>query len=106
MVDKCIDTFLKIVVPGRGAGESNWIMRNWRTLEQSAERQSREYDIRSSLRDWDANFPEIHHELIVRWVTGFVVSILAQAAYQTVKDVFFGKGGGRDHPGGRRVGRR
>ena len=50
IVDKAIELFLDIVTPGRGAGEKSWFMRGLRTLEQTAERTSRELDIRADLR--------------------------------------------------------
>ena len=60
-------------------------MRGWRQLEQSAERTSREMDIRTELRRWDTDFPEIHHELIVRWMAGAVVSIVVTSIYDAFK---------------------
>jgi len=56
-------------------------MRGIRAVEQSSDRASREIDIRRSLRDWDHRYPEIHHELIVRWVCGAVVSVVVTSIY-------------------------
>jgi hypothetical protein len=60
-------------------------MRGWRSLEQSAERTSRELDIRADLRRWDSDFPEIHHELIVRWLSGAVISVAVTTLYNALK---------------------
>jgi hypothetical protein len=60
-------------------------MRGWRSLEQSAERTSRELDIRADLRRWDNDFPEIHHELIVRWLSGAVISVAVTSLYNALK---------------------
>lgn len=56
-------------------------MRGWRQIEQSTDRASKEYDMRCSLRDWDARYPEIHHELIVRWLCGAAVSLVTTSLY-------------------------
>jgi hypothetical protein len=85
IVDYCINLFLNLTIPGRGAGENHWLMRGVRTVQQSAERTNREMDIRLQLRQWDHDFPEIHHELIVRWLFGAVVSLGITAIYQGLK---------------------
>mmetsp|Transcript_34035 Transcript_34035/g.81809 ORF Transcript_34035/g.81809 Transcript_34035/m.81809 type:complete len:125 (+) Transcript_34035:203-577(+) len=90
VVDKCIELFVDMFTPGRGVGEGNWIQRGVRQIEQTAERTQREVDIRSSLRDWDNSFPEIHHELIVRWVAGAVVSLTVSSIYNSLKGAIFG----------------
>lgn len=84
MVDKLIEIAVDVIVPGRGIGESNWFMKNWRNLEQSTEKKSREMDMRADLRRWDQQFPELHHELIVRYLAG----IVASAIVTTIYDVF------------------
>jgi hypothetical protein len=111
IVDKAIAFWLDIVTPGRGAGESNWwvervghyretpcrtthaqilnklfcrFQNGIRRFEQTSERASRELDIRRTLRDWDNQYPEIHHELIVRWVCGAIVSIVATSFYNGI----------------------
>mmetsp|Transcript_12803 Transcript_12803/g.24328 ORF Transcript_12803/g.24328 Transcript_12803/m.24328 type:complete len:118 (+) Transcript_12803:161-514(+) len=84
VVDKLINFWLNLVTPGRGAGESQWWMRAMRTLEQTGERTSRELDIRRDLRRWDQDHPEIHHELIVRYLCGAAASILATSLYRSV----------------------
>jgi hypothetical protein len=60
-------------------------MRGWRSLERGAERTSREMDMRADLRRWDNEFPEIHHELIVRWLSGAVVSMAVTSLYNALK---------------------
>jgi hypothetical protein len=80
MIRAAVDT----VVPGGGIGESNWFMKNWRTIEQSTRKTSRELEIRADLRRWDQQHPELHHELIVRYLTGIIASALVTAVY----DVF------------------
>lgn len=74
-----------MVTPGRGAGESDWWMRTFRSIEQTGERTSRELDIRRDLRQWDQDHPEIHHELIVRWVCGALVSVVATSIYSSLR---------------------
>ena len=59
-------------------------MRGLRTLEQTSERTQREMDIRNELRLWDRNYPEIHHELIVRWVAGAAVSLAVTSIYNSL----------------------
>ena len=56
-------------------------MRGLRSLEQSTERTSREIEIRGDLRNWDRDHPEIHHELIVRYLAGAAVSVVATSLY-------------------------
>jgi hypothetical protein len=85
IVDQCIYFFLDIVVPGRGTGENNWIMRGVRSVQVGTERAQKEIDIRSSLRDWDSQFPEIHHEMLVRWVCGAIASAVVTGVYQNMK---------------------
>ncbi|CAJ1953380.1 unnamed protein product [Cylindrotheca closterium] len=85
VVDKVIELFLDIVTPGRGAGENSWLMKGWRSIEQSFDRADREIEIRNDLRRWDNQFPEIHHELIVRWLSGAVVSIAVTSIYNGLK---------------------
>jgi len=84
IVDKVIEFWLDLVTPGRGAGGGNF----WnivRTLENSSDRVSREMDIRSNLRSWDRDHPQIHHELIVRYVCGAVVSVIATSLYNGLR---------------------
>lgn len=85
IVDKCIEFVLDLMIPGRGAGESNWMMRGYRSLEQGAERAQREVDIRTELRQWDNEFPQIHHELIVRWICGAIASAVITSIYNSLK---------------------
>lgn len=60
-------------------------MRAVRTLEQSSERTGRELDIRRDLRRWDQEHPEIHHELIVRYLCGALVSVAATSLYSSLR---------------------
>lgn len=66
------------------ASTCNRWQRGWRQIEQTAERTSREMDIRTELRNWDTQYPEIHHELIVRWVSGAVVSLVITSIYTSI----------------------
>ena len=60
-------------------------MRAVRTLEQSGERATREMDIRRDLRRWDQENPELHHEMIVRYACGALVSIAATSFYNSLR---------------------
>jgi hypothetical protein len=60
-------------------------MREWRNLEQSSAKYQRELDIRSQLRQWDEEFPWMHHELIVRYIAGLVVSGVVVSLYQSIR---------------------
>jgi hypothetical protein len=84
IVDKLIDFWLTLVIPGRGAGERTWWMQGLRSLEQQSERTAREIDVRAELRRWDREYPQIHHELIVRWVCGAAVSLLCTTLYNGI----------------------
>lgn len=84
IVDKLIDYWLTLVIPGRGAGERTWWMQGLRSLEQQSERTAREIDVRAELRRWDREYPQIHHELIVRWVCGAAVSLLCTTLYNGI----------------------
>lgn len=85
IVDKAIEFFIDVVTPGRGAGENSWFMKGWRTIEQSFDRADREIEIRNDLRRWDNQFPQIHHELIVRWLCGAVASMVVTSLYNELK---------------------
>ena len=79
-----IEFWLDLVTPGRGTGGGQF----WgviRTLENSTDRVNREMDIRSNLRAWDRDHPQIHHELIVRYVCGAVVSVIATSLYNGLR---------------------
>jgi hypothetical protein len=84
IVDKLIDFWLTLIIPGRGAGERTWWMQGLRSLEQQSERTAREIDVRADLRRWDREYPQIHHELIVRWVCGAAVSMLCTSLYHGI----------------------
>eukprot|EP01082_Thalassiosira_pseudonana_P006280 g5898.t1 g5898 contig20:391643-392433(-) len=88
IVDKLIEIAVDIIVPGRGAGESNLFMRNLRSFERDGDRISKELDIRSELRKWDQEFPYCHHELIVRYCVGFLASALAVFACEKFRSLF------------------
>ena len=60
-------------------------MRAVRNLEQTGERASRELDLRRDLRRWDQEHPDIHHELIVRYVCGALVSIAVTSIYNSFR---------------------
>jgi hypothetical protein len=60
-------------------------MKGWRSLEQSAERKQREIDIRRDLRKWDEEYPELHHELIVRYLAGAAASFLVTTIYNAIR---------------------
>mmetsp|Transcript_6660 Transcript_6660/g.14567 ORF Transcript_6660/g.14567 Transcript_6660/m.14567 type:complete len:115 (-) Transcript_6660:208-552(-) len=85
IVDELVRIWLDIVTPGRGAGESNWFFKGIRSIEQQAERTSRELDIRSDLRRWDEEFPWIHHELIIRYVVGGLASTTVMFLYNALR---------------------
>jgi hypothetical protein len=59
-------------------------MRGMRALEASAERTSRELEIRADLREWDMMHPQIHHELIVRYLCGAVASVGVTSIYNAL----------------------
>jgi hypothetical protein len=60
-------------------------MQGIRSIEQQTERTSRELDIRSQLRQWDRDYPQIHHELIVRYICGAIVSVGCTSFYNAIK---------------------
>mmetsp|Transcript_4416 Transcript_4416/g.9547 ORF Transcript_4416/g.9547 Transcript_4416/m.9547 type:complete len:117 (+) Transcript_4416:92-442(+) len=88
VVDKIVETVVDILVPGRGAGESNWFWRNVRSLERDSDRISKELDLRAELRNWDREFPYVHHELILRYFAGFLASALTVAAWGQIRSFF------------------
>jgi hypothetical protein len=85
IVDKIIAFWVDLCTPGRGAGERTWWMHGIRSIEQQTERTSREIDIRSSLRQWDRDYPQIHHELIVRYICGAVISVGCTSFYNAIR---------------------
>ena len=115
IVDKLIEAVVDVLVPGKGAGESNWFWRNLRSLERDSDRSkcfstwsfsqnktfmlnfasfslrssvSKELDIRQELRNWDREFPFFHHELIVRYAAGFLASAVAVSAFGQLRSLF------------------
>ncbi|KAL7580548.1 hypothetical protein ACA910_003675 [Epithemia clementina (nom. ined.)] len=97
IVDQMIAFWLDLVTPGRGAGESQWWMRAVRDFEQTTERTRREMDVRTDLRQWDNDHPELHHELLVRYFCGAMVSVVATSFYQSFWRALRGGGGGTNH---------
>mmetsp|Transcript_1895 Transcript_1895/g.2725 ORF Transcript_1895/g.2725 Transcript_1895/m.2725 type:complete len:116 (+) Transcript_1895:39-386(+) len=85
VVDKLIEILVKVVTPGRGTGESSWWMKGIRSIGQSAEKAQREMEIRANLRQWDEEFPFMHHEMIVRYAAGFLASSVAVMIYDTIR---------------------
>lgn len=81
IVDKIIEFWLDLMTPGRGTGGSSRFWGVVRTLESSGDRLNREMDLRSNLRTWDREHPQIHHELIVRYLCGAFVSVVATSLY-------------------------
>jgi len=84
-VDKAIEIILDIIVPGKGAGVSNWLQKGLRTIEHHADRAQREIEIRSTLRNWDQEYPWMHHELIIRYVASFAASSFALMLYRELR---------------------
>jgi len=60
-------------------------MRGWRSLERTADRASREIDIRSDLRNWDTQYSFMHHELVVRYAAGLITSSIAMTALRWIR---------------------
>jgi hypothetical protein len=85
VVDKLISFWVDLCTPGRGAGESTWWMQGIRTVSQSTERTSREMDIRNTLRRWDRDHPQIHHELIIRYLCGAIISVGCTSLYNAMR---------------------
>lgn len=73
------------MVPGRGTGENTWWKQQWRNLEQTAEKQQKELDIRNELRKWDEEIPWFHTELIVRCAAGVLARGLVLSMYQMIR---------------------
>lgn len=66
----------------------NRFWRNIRSLERDSDKISKELDIRADLRNWDREFPYFHHELIIRYVAGFMASAMAVAAWGQLRSLF------------------
>jgi len=62
--------------------------RNVRSLERDSDRIAKELDIRAELRNWDNEFPYFHHEMIVRYIAGFLASAVAVAAWGQLRSLF------------------
>jgi hypothetical protein len=84
IVDKIIQFWCDVIVPGNGLGQTNILHRAIRTVEQTHQKSNIEYDIRQSLRTWDNSHPQIHHELIIRYVCGAIVSLVATTIYTSI----------------------
>jgi hypothetical protein len=85
VIDKCVEIAVDMMVPGKGSGESNWMMKQYRDLSQSATRQQKELEIRNELRNWDEQVPWFHAELIVRCAAGVVARGLVLSIYQMIR---------------------
>jgi len=81
IVDRIIAFAVDVLTPGGGVGESNWWMKGLRNVQRGSQRIEKEMEIRSSLAQWDEEFPFIHHELIVRYAAGFLASTIALTIY-------------------------
>lgn len=84
IVDKGIKLFLDVVTPRTG-GDDSIFMKGWRAVESGFSRADKEIEVRNHLRKWDNQFPEIHHERIVRLLSGAVVSLVVTSIYDGVK---------------------
>jgi hypothetical protein len=60
-------------------------MQGIRTIGQQTERTSREIDLRNTLRQWDRDHPQIHHELIVRYICGAIISVGCTSFYNAIR---------------------
>ena len=60
-------------------------IRGVKKFEWKAERTSREFDIRSDLKNWDVQYPFLRHELIVRYAEGLLASSIAMTIISWVK---------------------
>jgi hypothetical protein len=60
-------------------------VRSLRSLEESAERASREMDIRNQLKEWDKEFPYLGHELIVRYAAGCAAALVLTSIYDYIR---------------------
>merc|ERR550539_446910 len=85
VVDKLIEIVVKVLTPGRGIGEDSWLARRLRSIEQIGEKAQRELQIRDNLRQWDVEFPYLHHELIIRYMAGFLASTMILSLYNTIR---------------------
>ena len=65
--------------------DCRWIRGFVRTMEQKVERTQRELDIRAELRRWDEEFPYFHHELLIRYATGFLLSGIVSIIYDSLR---------------------
>ncbi len=54
-------------------------------MEQKVERTQREIDIRAELRRWDDEYPYLHHELLVRYAAGFLISTIVTIIYDSIR---------------------
>ena len=56
-------------------------MKGIRNVQRGSQRIEKEMEIRSNLAQWDEEFPFMHHELIIRYAAGFLVSTIALTIY-------------------------
>lgn len=85
VVDKIVAFAIDIMTPGGGVGESTWWMRGFRNAQRGSQRIEKEMEFRSNLAQWDEEFPFMHHELIVRYVAGFMASTVALTVYDLLR---------------------
>jgi hypothetical protein len=60
-------------------------MRGFRNAQRGSQRIEKEMEFRSNLAQWDEEFPFMHHELIVRYVAGFMASTVALTVYDLLR---------------------
>jgi len=63
------------------------LARRLRSIEQIGEKAQRELQIRDNLRQWDVEFPYMHHELVVRYIAGFLASTAILSFYNIIRDI-------------------
>jgi hypothetical protein len=60
-------------------------MRGLRSAQRGSQRIEKEMEIRSNLAQWDEEFPFMHHELVVRYIAGFLASTVALTLYDLIR---------------------
>ena len=91
----CCNIFIFIILTLHTNHISNYYIilherfwRNIRSLERDSDRIAKELDIRAELRNWDNEFPYFHHEMVVRYIAGFMASAVAVAAWGQLRSLF------------------
>mmetsp|Transcript_17849 Transcript_17849/g.32311 ORF Transcript_17849/g.32311 Transcript_17849/m.32311 type:complete len:119 (-) Transcript_17849:93-449(-) len=85
VIDKLIEIFLDVIIPGKGISERTWFERTLRSAEQHSERSYKEMEIRSDLRTWDQDYPTLHHELIVRYAVSTIASAVVVSIFNRIR---------------------